>query len=65
MARARVGTVLGTMEVIQTYNNYEDFDDVDAGGGDNGLSCFQQSQLDYNCVIPKELPCIDENKIFN
>ena len=37
MARARVGTVLGTMEVIQTCKHDEDGDDVDAGGGDSGL----------------------------
>ena len=53
MARARVGTVLGTMEVIQTCKHDEDGDDVDAGGGDSGLYCFlstvnNHSQLDYN-----------------
>ena len=65
MARARVGTVLGTMEVIQTCKHDEDGDDVDAG--DSGLYCFPSTveNLDYNRVIPRELSCIDENKIFN
>ena len=53
MARARVGTVLGTMEVIQTCKHDEDGDDVDAVGGDSGLYCFpstvnNHSQLDNN-----------------
>ena len=50
MARARVGTVLGTMEVIQTCKHDEDGDDVDAGGGDSGLYCFPSTVNNHNWI---------------
>ena len=50
MARARVGTVLGTMEVIQTYKHDEDGDDVDAGGGDSGLYCLPSIVNNHNWI---------------
>ena len=50
MARARVGTVLGTMEVIQTCKHDEDGDDVDAGGGDSGLNCFLSTVNNHNWI---------------